>query len=510
MHKNGKVKELGELAGVLGEIRNQKGHHRVVQCHGVFDLLHIGHIRHFQQAKTAGDLLVVTITPDNFVHKGPHRPAFTEQLRAESIAALDCVDYVAINRWPTAVEAIKLLKPDVYAKGPDYKDPTQDRTGKISEEEEAVASVGGRLLITEDIAFSSSNLLNRHLPSFSPEVTQYLADFSSRYGASQVIGYLENARSLKVLVVGETIVDEYQYCEQLGKSTKEPILATRYVTTEKYPGGIAAVANHVANFCDNVTMLSLLGDRDSQEDFVRGSLHHNVNPVFLYKAGSPTIVKRRYVESYLLQKLFEVYEINDENLNRDQDEEMCHWLNNNVSRYDVVIVVDYGHGMITPAAVRSLCEGAKFLAVNTQSNAGNRGLNTISKYSRADYVCLAHHEIALEERSRHMELRDMMRNVSMKLNCGNIVVTRGRDGNTCYSRGEGFVDVPAFAHRVVDRVGAGDAVISTTALCVAQNAPMEIVGFIGNTVGAEAVATVGNKNSIDKVGLARHIESLLK
>ena len=107
-----KVRDLDELASTLAELK--AGGSRVVQCHGSFDPLHVGHIRHFEQARKMGDVLVVTVTPNRFVNKGPHRPVFTEDLRAEAIAALSCVDYVAINRWPTAVEVIHLLKPGLY------------------------------------------------------------------------------------------------------------------------------------------------------------------------------------------------------------------------------------------------------------------------------------------------------------------------------------------------------------------------------------------------------------
>src|SRR5262249_48100141 len=138
-----KIKDLHDLAAELSAIRRGR---RVVQCHGVFDLMHIGHIRHFQAAKRYGALLVVTVTPDRFVNKGPHRPVFTETLRAEAIASLDCVDFVAINKWPTAVEAIGLLRPDAYAKGADYRDAAADHTGGIGEERAAVQRAGGQLV----------------------------------------------------------------------------------------------------------------------------------------------------------------------------------------------------------------------------------------------------------------------------------------------------------------------------------------------------------------------------
>ena len=108
MEGNKKIKKISDLAEILREIRSGK---KLVLCHGVFDLLHIGHIRYFEQAKKYGDILIVTVTPDRFVNKGPERPAFPENLRAEAIAALDVVDYVAINEWPTAVETIHILKP---------------------------------------------------------------------------------------------------------------------------------------------------------------------------------------------------------------------------------------------------------------------------------------------------------------------------------------------------------------------------------------------------------------
>ena len=503
-----KVKSIEELAEILASLRaNNK---KAIQCHGVFDLLHVGHIRHFEQAKRLGDILVVTVTPDRYVNKGPHRPAFTEDLRAEAIAALDCVDYVAINKWPTAVETIKLLKPDIYAKGADYKDAEKDYTGKIVDEEAAVKSVGGEIAFTDDITFSSSSLINRYLSVFPEEVSQYLAGFSERYSPDDVLQYLENARPLKVLVVGEAIIDEYQYCESIGKSAKEPVLATRYLSTEKFAGGTLAVSNHVANFCDNVGLLTLLGTEDSQEDFVRRYVKSNVEKIFLYKQNSPTIVKRRFIESYLLTKLFEVYVMNDEELDKAEGQALCTKLRDILPQYDIVIVVDYGHGMLSREAIDILCCQAPFLAVNTQANAGNRGFNTISKYPRADYVCIAEHEIRLDTRSQQADLRDIILKVSQKLECGRIVVTRGKYGCLGYNKDEGFFEVPAFAQQIVDRVGIGDAFLSVTSLCVAQKAPMEIVAFIGNVVGAEAVATVGNRTPIERSYLLKHIVSLLK
>lgn len=502
-----KIKDLDELAGLLDSLRDSR---RIVHCHGVFDLLHIGHIRHFEQARRLGNLLVVTITPDRFVNKGPHRPVFSEQLRAEAVASLEGVDFVAINRWPTAVETIRRLRPHVYAKGSEYKDPAKDLTGKIADEAQAVTEVGGQMAFTEDIVFSSSALLNRYFSVLPEEAADFLATFRQRHSLGQVLGFLEAARPLKALVVGEAIIDEYHYCETMGKAGKEPVLAARYLSTEKFAGGVLAVANQVAEFCGQVGLLTMLGEDDSHEEFIRPRLNPKIEPCFIPLAGQPTIIKRRFVEHYPFQKMFEIYIMGDlfgdEALTRSLGEQLKCLLPD----FDLVVAADYGHGFIGPEAIRVLCDQAKFLAVNTQANAGNHGFNTISKYPRADYIAISEREIRLETRKRRRDLRLIVEEVSQKLSCPRILVTRGQQGCLSYHDQEGFVEVPALSNRIVDRVGAGDAVLAVTALCACLAAPMEIIGLIGNAVGAQAVATVANREPVGAVALAKHLESLLK
>lgn len=501
-----KVWSLDDLASELDQVRKTR---RIVQCHGIFDLIHIGHIRHFEQARKLGDVLVVTVTPDRFVNNGTNRPAFSEDVRAEVIASLDCVDYVAVNQWPTAVNTIDLLRPHIFTKGSEFRGGT-NTPGHIQMEEEAIRRIGGQIAYTDDITFSSSALINQYLSTFPEDVRAYLDDFSRRYTATDVLQYLANAAGLKVLVLGETIIDEYQLCEAIGKSGKEPVLATRYLETDKFAGGVLACANHVANFCDEVDCLTFLGQQGDQEEFVRNNLKANVNPIFFHKSHSPTIVKTRFVEKYLSQKLFEVYQMNDEPLSATEDDAFCQRLEKILPIYDVVIVADYGHGMLTRRAIDLLARKAKFLAVNTQSNAGNNGFNTISKYPRADYVCLAHREFALETRDRRMTPEEMISHVATKLSCPHVMLTQGKYGTLTYHEAEGFNRVPALATQVVDRVGAGDAVLCITALACAQGMPAALLGFLGNMVGAEAVSILGNQRSIECIPLYRHVECILK
>ena len=138
-----KIQSLENLPILLSKLKSEGK--KIVQCHGVFDLLHVGHIKHFKEAKTFGDILIVSITPDEFVHKGPGRPAFSTSLRLEALSELESVDYVVVNKWPTAEEIIKIIEPNIYCKGPDYKNPLDDLTGKITQEVDAVKSVGGKI-----------------------------------------------------------------------------------------------------------------------------------------------------------------------------------------------------------------------------------------------------------------------------------------------------------------------------------------------------------------------------
>lgn len=133
----------------------------IVHCHGCFDLMHPGHIKYFQAAKKMGDILVVTITPDEFVDKGPDRPVFNQKLRSESIAALTCVDYVSINKWETAENTLMRLKPNIYVKGQEFE-KLKDKTGKLQKEYRVVEEIGAEMRFTHEIVFSSTELLNRY------------------------------------------------------------------------------------------------------------------------------------------------------------------------------------------------------------------------------------------------------------------------------------------------------------------------------------------------------------
>jgi len=502
-----KIDKLESIAKKI-DLLKSKGE-KVILCHGVFDLLHVGHIKYFEEAKSLGSILVVTLTPDKFVNKGPGRPAFNQKLRLESIAALEVVDLVALNEWPTAVETIKMLKPNIYAKGPDYKNSKDDITGNIDLEKDAVKSVGGKIAFTSDITFSSSKLINQRIPQLSNVQKNYVSKLKEKYTINDVLGYVEKLNKLKVLMIGEVIIDEYVFCVSIGKSGKEPILVNQKINSKKYAGGILSVANHVSNFCNQGKVITFLGDRNSEIEFIKDNLNKNIKLDSIQKNNSPTILKTRFIDSYTNNKMVGIYDLNDDILNAGEEEKLNKVLLKNLDNYDVVIVVDYGHGLITPKIVDSLEKHSKYLAVNTQLNSFNVGYHTISKYTKADYVCVHEGELRHDYRNRHDSVELLTMKLANRIKSEVITITRGNAGSFVYKNGKSLL-CPAYADKVVDRVGAGDTLLSITALCFALGFPEDLTLFLGNLAAAETVASTGTGNKLDKVNLIKTVQTLFK
>ena len=160
-----KILEIQDLAQQVQQLKARGK--VIVHCHGCFDLMHPGHILHLQAAKKMGDVLMVTLTPDRFIDKGPDRPVFSQDLRAMSLAALECVDYVAVNAWPTAQETLELLRPDIYVKGQEFEE-LKDKTGKIQKEFAVLEKIGATLRVTHETVFSSTKLLNQYFLNKKP------------------------------------------------------------------------------------------------------------------------------------------------------------------------------------------------------------------------------------------------------------------------------------------------------------------------------------------------------
>ena len=345
--------------------------------------------------------------------------------------------------------------------------------------------------------------------AYPEETRRFLEAFKRRHSFEQVRAGLTALGKLRVLVIGEAIIDEYSYCAPLGKSPKEAIVSNRHLRREVHAGGALACANHVAGFCEEVHLVTGLGGEDSREGFVRDRLKPNVTPRFFVRPGAPTITKRRYLWEPFLVRLFEVDFMDDTPWPSPLEEEMLLHLREVLPAYDVAIVADYGHGFLGDRVATLLAERARFLAVNTQANAANLGFNVVTKYPRASYVCIDEPEIRLATRDRSSSVGELADKVRGLLGAAAISVTRGHLGVLVCGEDGIRWEVPVFSRAVVDRMGAGDAYLSVTAPCVASGMPMDAVGLLGSAVGALAVRIVGNRSAIEPAALTRFVKTLL-
>lgn len=510
-----KILSLSELASLAANMKSDGK--KVILCHGTFDLLHAGHMRHFQRAKDFGGELIVTLTADKHVMKGPGRPVFPDVLRAEMVASQECVSFVGIVDEPSANQAIEMIQPDFYVKGADYRNASEDITGKIDKERQKVEQYGGELVFTDEITFSSSSILNRNF-GMVDESFRDVADQYRDYGRLEYFTpFLDKISNLNVLLVGETIIDQYTYVDVLGKAAKESILACQHRDDEIFLGGVIAAANHIADFCKNVDVLTILGKRDGYSDSVRAGLPENVNLIEFEAENSPTIRKQRFIDRSYLRKMFEVYHMDDTPISGKLESRILEDLESRLKEYDLVIVTDFGHGLITQEIGGLLQEKSPYLAMNVQTNSGNRGFNLVTKYKNVNYLCIDEPEFRLACHDKFTAIEDLMVKKSKELlSFDRLVITHGRQG--CYilssdeelNNEERLKRIPALTTKVVDTIGAGDAFFAITSLFAAVGGKDYDLGIVGNIAGALKVNIVGHRASVEKLKFLKFLETIMK
>ncbi len=467
-----KVQALAALAETVRAAR--AAGKRVVHVRGIFDLINSGHIHRLEMARHQGDLLVVTVRSDDRL--GEDRPMLDAALRTQVLARLACVDHVAVE---TGLDGDQAIGADLYVDGVDG----DSSPGKP---------------VTDD-----------GLP-FSPEGRAFLREFRHRYDADQVIEKMGSLGKLRALVVGDTIIDEYHFVRPFGMPLKSPIIASQFIEGQAHAGGILAVANHLAGFCKEVHLVTMLGGADAREDFVRQHLRTNITPQLFVRPDAPTTVKRRYLRKFLTQKLFEVSFFNDHPIAHELDVQVSRHLSRVAGQYDLVVVADFGQGFVSRNMVEILCRESRFLAVNTQMNSINMGFHVVTRYPRADYVCIDEDELRMACRDRYAAAPELARQVANDLQCQLLTVTRGHHGSLTYHPTKGFTAVPVLSREIVDTIGAGDAYLAVTAPCAAVGFPPELLGFIGNAVGALAVKILGNQQPVTPEMLFSSVRDLLR
>lgn len=512
---------------VFGQLKHSKFspmNGKIGLAHGCFDGVHAGHLLYLQEARRRCDLLVVTITSDQFVkkQKGLNKPVFTAEKRALMLAELQCVDFIVINDSDTAVNAIDILRPAYYFKGVEY----QGHAGAIMQEQQAVEKHGGEVIYIDTAVMSSSKLANENYSDMlhTPIAKAFLDKLRLRYGGlSSILAMLDDLSTLRVLIVGEAIIDIYTYVEVLDKAPKTNILAWRHNPAEHQQlvmaGGAVNVANTVAQFCQHADLLTYIGTPPDVLDtgvlaFLQDKLVNNVS-IHDIPVDRPAVTKQRFIETTFTEQqhretLGEVVFLDDRPLPLGTENRLRKWLKERAAGYDLVIAIDFGHALISKKVASDLALVSKFLAVCVQTNESNVGFNTIRKYGRADYLCLDDIELHLASQNKYGGLPVLLSKAARDKQVSCMALTLGGRGCMLHSPGGEYVSVPVFSGlNPIDRIGAGDAFLSITAPCAAMKYPMSVIGFLGNVVGALACEKIGTSEVVGKTETRGFIKSLL-
>lgn len=485
---------------------------RIALCHGVFDLVHPGHITHLEQAKAKADVLVVSITAARYVRKGLGRPYFNDEQRMNFLSAIECVDYVILSEGYTVGDIVENVEPDLYVKGAEYAREEEDLTGMMTKERLLVEEHGGKVAYTEGEVFSSTKLINTAMSGLPPEVIEYMQYFKVCHSIDEIREYADRIENRKVLVLGEIIIDRYTYCTVQGLISKDMAYSARLNRTEDYPGGATAIARHLASFSKNVTLMSIIGHETEIVSQLKTNLSNKINLMLYQSRKIPTIIKQRFLtknqkrDEY--RKIFAINNIQmQENYEQELLDEFIQKLVNTVQDYDVVFLCDFGHGLIGNDIMKIVQDKANYLVLNCQTNSTNKGMNIITKYHRADAFSLDQGELALaypgiarDEKTSLKRLQDRLGGIGW--------LTRGANG--AYGiRNRCIEECPAFTLNVKDTIGAGDAFYSVAGAFSAVGAPMEVGMVVGNVAGALGANIVGNKESVEKTNVLKYVSTLM-
>ena len=477
----------------LDQIRKLHKGKKIILTHGVFDLVHTGHIDYFNEAKKFGDILVVSVTSNKFVNKGVNRPYFDEISRVKFLSSLSVVNYVVLSNFPSSVKIIQKLKPHYYVKGPDYKKKEGDLAGNLSKEKRAVLKNGGKIFFTSGRQHSSSKLINEKLDFLNDDQKKNINKIKKNYSRDSLKQKFEEtikkSKKDKILVIGEIIVDTYRYVEPLGQPSKENILSSNTISSESFFGGAIPVVNNVSQMSNNVTFISVFNNKKIKST-IKKKLNKKIKLKLFRNSNFIDIEKIRYVNNKSFSKMFEVYNFKNKSL---MDKRILSDLKKNINKYDHVIVCDFGHGLIDNEMVKIL-QKSKYISANIQTNSGNRGYNLFTKYKKLDFLSIDEPELrlGLVDKENHHEI--MLKKIKNKYK--NVMLTKGIDGLVFKKEKSKTVYFPALATNPRDTIGAGDTTFSFASCFVKNSKDSNLISFVSAIAGALKVNIIGHRSYV--------------
>ena len=298
--------------------------------------------------------MIVSITKDEFIKKGPGRPVFNQNQRFEYLKSIKLIDEVYMSEGDSASEAIRTIKPNYFIKGAEYINEKQDKSKKIIEEKKLVKKYGGEIKFTLEETFSSSKIINDTNMILNEKQRSFLNSIKKKFSYKTISKSFNDFSKLNVLVIGEIIIDKYCFGNALGKSGKEPYLVFNEKFTENYLGGSAYVARNVSPFVKKINVISPFGFENKNINFLKEQKNKNItfNLTKPYK-GYSSIIKKRFVDRISNYKLFGSYIVPEVN-SLKKSETIIKKISKISRKSDMVICCDYGHNFLNDKIINSI------------------------------------------------------------------------------------------------------------------------------------------------------------
>lgn len=494
------TRKIVELDALLDAIRAERAAGRtVVQCHGCFDIVHPGHVRYLEFASRQADVLVVTITGDGPIDKRDQSPHIPQELRAESLAALEFVRYVYVDPSPTAESVLEAIQPDVYVKGREYE---TSRDPRFLCERGVVESYGGRVIFSSgDVVFSSTSLIAA-MPQQAYLESQRLALICKRHGVTKaaLAETLEQFRSLRVAVVGDIILDDYVFCDAHDVASESPMLSLTELERRQYLGGAAIVARHAAALGAETFLLSNVSP-DGCGASVEAVLKREGIDFQLLATRSSMVRKTRYLVEEA--KMLKVESGDNVPLDSQAEKKASAILERISKDVDAVILCDFGYGMITASLLERVLPSLRAnVATLTADVSGARG--NLLQFKHVDLLCPTERELRATLHDFEEGLSSVAYRLMDKTQSRHTICTLGAKGMVVFDRQSQDRDsrlwsdrllsehFPSFAETAIDRLGCGDAMLACSTLALAAGAPLISAAYLGNAASAIEIALLGN------------------
>lgn len=481
-----KIKTRDELRGLIGPRPRDR---KVILCHGTFDIVHPGHLRHLMYAKDKANVLIASVTADEHISKGPYRPYVPEELRSANLAALEFVDYVLIDRNPTPTETIATLQPDFFAKGFEYSEPLPPKT---QEEIAALEAYGGEMVFTPgDVVYSSTALLAQQRPKLTTDKLLALLE-SEAIGFDRLHATLGDLGRLRVHVVGDTIVDRYSYCSLLGQSAKSASFSVRQERSDVFAGGAAIVAKHVQSFGASVTLTTVLGNDDLCDFIIDDLTAARVRLRPLVDKGRPTTLKERYIADG--QRMLQVDRV-DNRLASDRLRRTIAQLVHDEPA-DVVIFSDFRHGMFHRGAIEEYAAAVRPGVLKAADSQVSNRWGNILEFHGFDLITPNEREARFALGDQDSGVRPLAQRLFQQAGCRYLILKLGERGILTY-RSPGrmpreFFVMDSFVDHLVDPIGAGDALLAMATLALAQSGDIVVASILGSLAAAITCERAGN------------------